>query len=195
MFSYYGTKKKIAKVYPKPLHETIIEPFAGAAMYSLYDNNWEKNVILNEKYIKVYNVWDYLINQAKESDIKNLPDLVTGLNLNTITTLSDVEKDLLGFYCNPSSAQPKKTVTPRGEKGWINNKQHLLNNIHKVKHWKTLKVLGLLIHHINMVVNIIIVQQQINTSIITFYLNGVNREMVKSLFVKTVNQTGYHLNH
>lgn len=36
MWSYYGTKKKIAKYYPSPQYDKIIEPFAGAAQYSLY---------------------------------------------------------------------------------------------------------------------------------------------------------------
>jgi len=35
MFSYYGSKKKIVKYYPEPVHDVIIEPFAGAAWYSL----------------------------------------------------------------------------------------------------------------------------------------------------------------
>ena len=30
MFSYYGTKKRIAKKYPEPKYDIIIEPFAGA---------------------------------------------------------------------------------------------------------------------------------------------------------------------
>ena len=29
MFYYYGRKKRIVKYYPKPTHDTIIEPFAG----------------------------------------------------------------------------------------------------------------------------------------------------------------------
>ena len=134
MFSYYGTKKKLAVNYPDPTYDTIIEPFAGAAMYSLYESNWEKNVILYEKYDKVFLAWDFLIN-ASSSDINNLPDLVKGLNLDTLN-ISDAEKALLGFFCNPASAVPKKTVTERGGKAWNRHKTYLLDNIHKVKHWK-----------------------------------------------------------
>lgn len=46
MWTYYGTKKRIAKNYPAPIYDTIIEPFAGAAQYSLYGDNWKKKVIL-----------------------------------------------------------------------------------------------------------------------------------------------------
>ena len=135
MFSYYGTKKKISKYYPKPSFDTIIEPFAGAAMYSLFSNNWEKEVILCDKYDKVFMAWDYLINKASENDIKGLPDLIEGLNLDSLS-ISKEEKALLGFFCNPSSAVPKKTVTPRGAKSWERHQNFLIENLHKVKHWK-----------------------------------------------------------
>jgi len=136
MFSYYGTKKKISKFYPKPKFDKIVEPFCGAAMFSLYDNNWKSEVILNDKYDKVYIIWDWLINKAKKSDIENLPDLKVGLNLDTISSLSIEEKAFLGFFCNPSSAQPKKTVTARGENSWNRHKNNIIENLPKVKHWK-----------------------------------------------------------
>ena len=139
MFSYYGTKKKLSKYYPISNFDTIIEPFAGAAMYSLRDDNWKKNVILYDSYDKVYLVWDYLINQASKDDIKNLPDLKKGLNLDTLEYLSESEKALLGFYCNTASAAPKKTVTERGERSWNRHKNYLINNLYKVKHWKIFK--------------------------------------------------------
>lgn len=135
MFSYYGTKKKLSKNYPKPSYGTIIEPFAGAAMYSLFDDNWKNEVILNDKYDKVFNAWNYLINKATLSDIKGLPKLTQGLKLNDLN-LSEDEKDLLGFYANPSSAVPKKTVTKRGEISWERHHKYLIDNLHKVKHWK-----------------------------------------------------------
>lgn len=135
MFSYYGTKKKIAEHYPNPNFDTIIEPFCGAAMYCLHGDNWKKNVILNDKYDKVYMVWDFLINKASITDIMGLPDLTTGLNLNDLN-ISIEEKTLLGFFANPASAVPKITVTERGEKGWPRQKRFLLDNLHKIKHWK-----------------------------------------------------------
>jgi len=46
MFSYYGSKSKLAQHYPTPKYDTIVEPFAGAAGYSLYGDNWKKNVLL-----------------------------------------------------------------------------------------------------------------------------------------------------
>jgi hypothetical protein len=39
MWNYYGGKAKIIDVYLKPLHNKIIEPFAGSAQYSLIKLN------------------------------------------------------------------------------------------------------------------------------------------------------------
>jgi site-specific DNA-adenine methylase len=48
IFSYYGSKSKIWKKYPAPLHNIIIEPFSGAANYSLRYSHG-RHVILIEK--------------------------------------------------------------------------------------------------------------------------------------------------
>ena len=104
-------------------------------MYSLYENNWEKNVILNDKYDKVYAVWDFLINHASVKNIKKLPNLTEGLNIDNLK-ISESEKILLGFYANPASSTPKKTVSKRGEISWNRHKSFLIENLHKVKHWK-----------------------------------------------------------
>ena len=62
MWSYYGSKSKIAKVYPTPKYGRIIEPFAGAAWYSVLHR--PKKVLLNEKYEVIHNIWEWLINKA-----------------------------------------------------------------------------------------------------------------------------------
>ena len=37
LWSYYGRKTKVIKMYPNPQYDIIVEPFAGTAVYSLYD--------------------------------------------------------------------------------------------------------------------------------------------------------------
>ena len=78
MFYYYGRKKQIAKYYPEPKYDTIVEPFAGSAAYSLYKEHWRKRVILIEKDKKVYDIWEWLINEATPQMINNLPSLKIG---------------------------------------------------------------------------------------------------------------------
>ena len=47
-FSYFGSKYRMAKHYPEPLYDIIVEPFAGAAGYSLLYPH--KNIILYDNY-------------------------------------------------------------------------------------------------------------------------------------------------
>ena len=58
MFYYYGRKEKVFKYYPSPKNDTIIEPFAGSAVYSL--KNFEKNIIILDKDERIINIWNYL---------------------------------------------------------------------------------------------------------------------------------------
>ena len=126
-------KKRIAKHYPLPVNDTIVEPFAGSAQYSLFGNNWEKDVILFDKYDVIIKIWNYLIN-ATIDDILNLPDLREGQNVDDFKMLSDEERYLIGFCINPASAMPKKTARPRSR--WNKNKIEISENIYKIKHWK-----------------------------------------------------------
>jgi hypothetical protein len=133
MFYYYGRKEKIFKYYPKPKYETIIEPFAGSAAYSM--NYYERNVILIEKDVRIANLWRYLINVSSD-EILSLPILSKGESLNDekYHYLNDDQKSIIGFYLNPGSAQPKKS--PAKFCAWNEeNKLKLSKNVSKVKHW------------------------------------------------------------
>jgi site-specific DNA-adenine methylase len=56
---YYGGKWSLAPSYPEPRFATIIEPFAGAAGYSL--RYADRRVTLVEKYPVIAGIWRYLI--------------------------------------------------------------------------------------------------------------------------------------
>lgn len=133
MFYYFGTKHRLAKLYPAPVHDTIIEPFAGAAAYSLHGRNWEKNVILFDPNPQVKAAWDFLLS-ASAKDILDLPVLKTGEKL-TDFGLSDGQKALLGFVINPGSSRTKNTAGNYAHK-WIRRQKDMAENIHKIKHWK-----------------------------------------------------------
>ena len=132
MWSYYGTKKRVAKHYPLPEYNVIVEPFCGAAQYSLHGNNWKKDVFLNDKYGVVAKLWSFLINEVSYKDILSLPDMNQGDNVDNFN-LSKEEKWLIGFCINSASSQPKKTVAKYNS--WNRNKIEIAKNIHKIKHW------------------------------------------------------------
>jgi site-specific DNA-adenine methylase len=134
MFYYYGRKERIFNKYPKPKHDTIIEPFAGSAAYSM--NYYERDVILVEKDEKIASLWQYLINVTPD-EIMSLPMVEKGESLNgdKFSYLSDVQKYLIGFYLNPGSSQPKKS--PGKFCAWTEkNKIKLSKDVEKVKHWQ-----------------------------------------------------------
>ena len=127
MFYYYGRKKQLAKHYPSPNCDTIAEPFAGAVAYSMYENNWKKNVILIEKDSKVFAIWDWLINSASEEEIKNLPHLKIGEKSSEFLHIIHVATKM-AFYFKTIK------VTAVLERNWEISRRVMSENLHKVKH-------------------------------------------------------------
>lgn len=113
MFSYYGSKAKIAHWYPKPLYPIIVEPFAGAARYSLL-YHLERNVILIEKNPRLVDIWHWL-QQATEDEIRALPiPFKRGEFIPKRTPIPDISpkaaKDFLGLMLNQGSHTPKNFI-------------------------------------------------------------------------------------
>lgn len=131
MFYYYGRKKQIARHYPAPNYDTIVEPFAGAAAYSLFQDNWKKRVILIEKDKKVADIWDWFINRATVEEIKKLPDLKVGEKSSEFLHI---------IHAATKMAFAFKTikVTPILERNWEISRRVFADNLHKIKHWEIL---------------------------------------------------------
>jgi len=137
MFSYYGRKGKVVKYYPVPVYDTIIEPFAGTAVYSLYGDNWQKKVILIDKYDVIFRIWKYL-QQASVEDILKLPDVKNGeelVKVNGFNELLQEEKWLIGFSVNNGSAMPKNVAGRMNFNSWSRDKKRIAGDLHKIKHW------------------------------------------------------------
>ena len=134
MWSYYGTKKRIAKYYPAPQCDKIIEPFCGAAQYSLFGDNWKKEVVLYDKYKIIIDIWNYLIHSS-EKDILSLPDMYRedGITVDDLD-IPQAAKYLIGFCINSGSSQPKKTVAKYNS--WNRTKLYIAENLYKIRHWK-----------------------------------------------------------
>ena len=129
MFYYYGRKKQLAKHYPAPLYDDIIEPFAGSAAYSLYGNNWKKRVILIEKDERIASIWRWFIEEAKPHDFRAMPDLQVGERSSELLCIIHAATKMAFKY---------KTikVTPVLARNWEISKRVMAENIHKVKSWK-----------------------------------------------------------
>lgn len=147
MFSYYGSKSKIVHLYPKPKYGRIIEPFAGSARYALrYPDN---EVTLLEIDPTIAGIWKWLIKDATEGDIRQLPDLERGDDLRDFKQLSDVERDLLGFCAHSAVAVPGNIVSSRAASRTRNGrietsecfrfKKRALLNLPRIRHWKIIQ--------------------------------------------------------
>jgi site-specific DNA-adenine methylase len=133
-FSYFGTKGKLVKHYPEPQYGSIIEPFAGAAAYSV--RYFDRDIWINDLDPTIYRIWLW-IRSATRTDIRGLPELEKGDKLSDIKSLSADERALLGFAISQGVARPKNTVTEWAAKK--NNvkllKQKLARIAGRISHW------------------------------------------------------------
>ena len=143
MWSYYGSKNKIAKLYPLPKHGLIIEPFSGAAWYSVLHRH--KNVLLNDKYEIIHDIWNWLINEATSDLIMEYKDFFVGQDISQIA-LDKAHKDLIGFCINRGSIAPKNIVQkwscqvaskPNLASTTAYSLKRVANLLPEIKHWKT----------------------------------------------------------
>lgn len=143
--SYYGGKWRSAKRYPEPVHDTIVEPFAGSAGYSVRYHT--KRVILIDAYEPVAAVWEYLIH-VKPEEILSLPDVPDGVSVDDMTGLTQEQRWLVGFWINSASASPCKRPsdwvrsTPvESRKGcyWGPKcRQRIAAQVPHIRHWRVI---------------------------------------------------------
>jgi len=135
-FNYYGGKWRLAPRYPKPIHDTIIEPFAGSAGYST--RHPQKKVILYDLNPKIFGVWDYLI-KASPVDVLRLP-LVERIE---DANVCQEAQWLIGFWLGRGSSSPRKSISAWGRDGkWTHLfwgkeiRQRIANQMNNIRHWQ-----------------------------------------------------------
>lgn len=137
MWSYYGTKTNVAKLYPKPRYDKIIEPFAGTARYSL--RYFENDIHLVDKYEVMIRIWKWL-QKCQPDDILKLPVMKIGEKIQD-QKIGIPEADLLlGFLCGYATVSPRKTMTAAKLTDRPNFLEFTYNriakNLFKIRHWK-----------------------------------------------------------
>ena len=134
-FSYYGGKWRAAPHYGQPLHNTIIEPFAGGAGYSC--RFYTRNVILYDADPTIAGLWDYLIHVNAE-EIMSLPLDITHLDQMNLT---QEQKWLIGFWISKAGVVPKKSPSKwaRDKVGlyWEERtRDRIARQVPLIKHWQ-----------------------------------------------------------
>ena len=136
LFKWFGSKWLASKLYPKPEHDVVIEPFAGSAGYSL--RHHEKKVKLWEHNANVRELWTWLIKEATSMQVREIP-----LKLRVGTDIRDVglsrgQALLLKHWQRTNNVGECWTISPWGNKPgqWTaNTRARVSEELHAVKHW------------------------------------------------------------
>jgi hypothetical protein len=141
---YYGGKWRAAPRYPAPRYGTIIEPFAGAAGYSL--RYPDRNVVLVDVYPVIAEIWRYLIGESA-SEIRRIPYVEHVDDLPAWVPQGG--RYLVGFCMNAAAASPRcslsagrKKMTARGCKfeGWSNDqRERVAAQVDQIRHWQVIE--------------------------------------------------------
>lgn len=143
-WKYYGGKWRAAPKYPSPMFQTIVEPFAGAAGYSLRYPHLR--VILIEKYAVIAEMWRYLIG-VSESEFRLIP---------TVDAVADLPvwvpaggRALVGFAMNTASTRPCRVLSSgqrqsreagRRMAGWSEFRRDVLAaQLQYIRHWRIIE--------------------------------------------------------
>lgn len=143
---YYGGKWRATQggAYPQPLHRTIVEPFAGAAGYSL---RWfESDVVLVEKYPTVAAIWRWLIS-ADPVQVRAIPEVDSVDELPE--WVPQAARWLVGFTMNSAAATPRRTLSAgrrmlranhRQFEGWTDvMRERVAVQVTMIRHWKIIE--------------------------------------------------------
>jgi site-specific DNA-adenine methylase len=137
MWSYYGSKSKVVKLYPPPKYDRIIEPFAGSARYSLL--YYKNEVTLIDKYKVIVDLWKWL-QKCSKKDIIGLPHFVKpGASIESLNLDCKEAEYLMGFLVGYGMERPRRTASVRKMVDRPNYLNHSLKviaeNLDKIRHW------------------------------------------------------------
>lgn len=142
---YYGGKWRAAPRYPKPRHGTIVEPFAGAAGYSM--RYPRLNVILVERYAVIAEMWRYLI-AVTPAEVRAIPEVDHVDALPSWVPAGG--RSLIGFCMNSAVTSPCKTLSSGCKKqrengitrveGWSKTKREIVaSQVVEIRHWRVIE--------------------------------------------------------
>jgi site-specific DNA-adenine methylase len=139
-FGYYGGKWRDAlKHYPAPKHDTIVEPFAGSAGYSLRYAN--RKVILCEIDPLLTEVWQYL-RRVTPAEIRAIPDLPIDGTVDDLRIVPEA-KWLVGLWLNRGISQPRVSPSRWMRDGirpgsfWGERvRETIASQVESIRHWQ-----------------------------------------------------------
>ncbi len=140
-FSYFGGKFMRAPHYPPPRHDLVVEPFAGAAGYSVRHRLGGRALLIDTSPY-VAGVWRFLI-AAKPEEILALPLMEPGQSVDDLAIHQEA-RWLLGFWINQGSAVPKKSMGGRASNRQFGTwgagpRERLARQVLLIKNWSIIE--------------------------------------------------------
>jgi hypothetical protein len=141
---YFGGKWRAAPRYPAPAYDTIIEPFAGAAGYSL--RYPERQVVLVEKYPTICEMWRYLI-AVSPAEVRRIPEVDDVGDLPS--WVPQGARSLVGYSMNSACSTPRRTLSAgkrklramhRQYEGWTPAlRERVAAQVEHIRHWQIIE--------------------------------------------------------
>lgn len=136
LMKQFGSKWLSSKRLPAPEYENIVEPFAGGAGYSLRHS--EHKVLLCENDPHLFTLWTWLIKDATEYLIRDIPiDIPIGTDIRTLG-LNLGQATLLKHWQRTNNVGDCWTISPWGNKPgqWTaNTRARVASEVGAIKHW------------------------------------------------------------
>jgi hypothetical protein len=143
-WNYYGGKFRAAPRYPAPRFPAVVEPFAGAAGYSL--RYPDRAVTLVEKYPVVAEMWRYLI-AVSPDEVRRIPEVEHVDELPA--WVPPGARALVGFTLTTAAASPRKSLTSGLRKlrmmgrrygGWYaERRERVACQVERIRHWRVIE--------------------------------------------------------
>lgn len=142
-FTYFGGKWRIAPRYPAPVHDTIVEPFAGSAGYSL--RYPDRRIVLCEKDPLLAALWRWLT-RVNSSEILSLPNIGNDQTIDDLVGVSQEARWLVGFWLNKGMTAPCRTPSKWMREGLRPNsqwgdaiRQRIARQVECIRHWHVIE--------------------------------------------------------
>jgi hypothetical protein len=139
MFSFFGSKWKLAKRLGPPRHDHVIECFAGSAGYSLF--HAPPKVTLIELDPVIVGVWRYLT-KVSPAEIMTLPAEIESIE-ELPSSVCEEARALIGFWLNHGLAAPALRRSNWAKKPryrsvfWSESiKGRIASQVEKIRHWR-----------------------------------------------------------